>query len=257
VTITLRNLTLNTVTLDTFFDDRRILRTTLPPFGHPSGLDRVDLTALATVDEINRNPQITALRTSTPPIVSVVVTENPNDLVLGPTNILRETSGPTDLTLGAVADGQTLIRSGSALIGAAFIAAPTDVSLLTVRRQTADATPSLLTVDGAIPGAGNRITLTNNTTYAFEIRVVARRADADGENAHWRFEGTISRDANAASTALVGSVTKVVADNVGLSAADVSLSADATNGALEISATGEAGKTIQWTAFLRLVFAAG
>jgi hypothetical protein len=31
---------------------------------------------------------------------------------------LRETSGPTTLTLGAVADGQVLQRSGSTVVGA-------------------------------------------------------------------------------------------------------------------------------------------
>jgi len=31
---------------------------------------------------------------------------------------LRETSGPTTLTLGAVADGQALVRSGSTIVGA-------------------------------------------------------------------------------------------------------------------------------------------
>jgi len=31
---------------------------------------------------------------------------------------LRETSGPTTLTLGAVADGQVLKRSGSTVVGA-------------------------------------------------------------------------------------------------------------------------------------------
>lgn len=32
---------------------------------------------------------------------------------------LRETSGPTTLTLGAVADGETLVRSGSTIVGSA------------------------------------------------------------------------------------------------------------------------------------------
>lgn len=32
---------------------------------------------------------------------------------------IRETGGPTDLTVGAIADGQTLVRSGSTIIGSA------------------------------------------------------------------------------------------------------------------------------------------
>lgn len=39
---------------------------------------------------------------------------------------IRETSGPTLLTLGAIADGQTLVRSGATIIGAAPGGAPVD-----------------------------------------------------------------------------------------------------------------------------------
>jgi hypothetical protein len=32
---------------------------------------------------------------------------------------LRETAGPTTLTVGAIADGETLVRSGSTIVGSA------------------------------------------------------------------------------------------------------------------------------------------
>lgn len=38
---------------------------------------------------------------------------------------LRETSGPTLLAFGAIADGQTLVRSGTAIVGSTVTAAPT------------------------------------------------------------------------------------------------------------------------------------
>ena len=82
--------------------------------------------------------------------------------------------------------------------------------------------------------------------------VAARRADADNESAGWRFSGVIDRNTNAASTALVGAVTATT-DAKDSSAWTVAVTADTTNGALIITATGETSKTIRWVAFVRTV----
>jgi hypothetical protein len=114
---------------------------------------------------------------------------------------------------------------------------------------TTNATPTAITfTDGLV--------LPNDTTWMFEIDVVARRTDADGESAAYRLLGCIDRNANAASTALVGSVGKTVIaeDNA---AWDVAATADTTNGAITVTVTGEASKTILWTARVRLVEASG
>ncbi len=96
----------------------------------------------------------------------------------------------------------------------------------------------------------------NDSTYFFSIEVAARRTDADGESAAYKLEGCIDRNANAASTALVGTVLKTVLaeDNT---AWDVSATADTTNGALALTVTGEAAKTIYWVSYIKLVKVTG
>ena len=57
--------------------------------------------------------------------------------------------------------------------------------------------------------------LANDSTWKFKVDLVARRTDADDESAAYRFEGCIDRNANAASTRIVGSnvVKNVVAED--------------------------------------------
>ena len=113
--------------------------------------------------------------------------------------------------------------------------------------QTTNATQTELKSNGS-----GRLTLSNDSTWAFEIIVVARRTNADNESAGYTFTGVIDRNANAASTAIVGTVTKVVlAEDT--AAWDVTVDADTTNGSLRIRVTGEAAKTIHWVAFARTV----
>jgi hypothetical protein len=79
----------------------------------------------------------------------------------------------------------------------------------------------------------------------FTIYVTARRTDVDGESAYYRIDGCI--DNNAGTTAAVGTITTtVIAEDT--AAWDVVASADNTNDALIITVTGEASKTINWTA---------
>jgi hypothetical protein len=70
-----------------------------------------------------------------------------------------------------------------------------------------------------------------------------------GDTASWEFKGAIKRGANAASTAIVGTVIKdVVAYDAGASAWDVTFTADTTNGGLKVEVTGAAATTIRWVA---------
>lgn len=112
------------------------------------------------------------------------------------------------------------------------------------RRQTTDGTAN---VELFLDGSAARNTLVNNSTCTFQIHVLARRTNGDGENAHYKFEGAIKRDANAASTAIVGAVTKtVVAEDT--AAWDAQVTADTTNGSVKVDVTGEAAKNINWVA---------
>lgn len=127
-------------------------------------------------------------------------------------------------------------------------------SVLVSRNVTSNGTQTEIYLDGAT--ATKRLVLSNDTTWMFDILITARRTDADNESAAYRLVGCIDRNANAASTALVGSVTKtVIAEDT--AAWDVDAQADTTNGALVIKVTGEAAKTIRWVARVALVEVTG
>lgn len=118
-------------------------------------------------------------------------------------------------------------------------------SELVARVQTTDNTPTLLTL------AGDLIVLPDNTTWAFSILVVARRTDTDNEGAGYQFYGVIDRNAGAASTALIGSVSKtVIAEDT--AAWDINVTANSTAGSLDIIVTGEIAKTINWVAVVKI-----
>ncbi len=123
---------------------------------------------------------------------------------------------------------------------------------LIARIETTDATPSEMFLDGN----SQRITLRIDSTYYFRAKIAARRTDANNESAIYTLEGGIDCNTNAASTAIVGTVTKTVLaeDSV---AWDVSATADTTNGTLKLTVTGEAAKTIRWVAWIELVQVTG
>ena len=125
-----------------------------------------------------------------------------------------------------------------------------------MRRTTTDATPVPLSMDGAAP-SGSGITtsthfiLLNNQAVFADIRVVARSASGADHAAFMR-RVLIKRDANAASTAIIGTVLSPTADikSAGATSWDVSPAAiaTATEGGLLINVTGAASTTIVWGA---------
>lgn len=121
---------------------------------------------------------------------------------------------------------------------------------LTLRRQTTNSTPAELFLDGS----SLRMAIPTDTTWGFDIMVTARRTDANGESAFYRFEGCI--DNNAGTTALVGSVVSAtpIEDTAGWACA---VTADDTNDALIITVTGENAKTINWVARAHIVQVTG
>lgn len=112
---------------------------------------------------------------------------------------------------------------------------------------TANATPTALTTDGGTAGAANQAVLANNSVICISGQVTARQSTGDVKC--WTFSAAVKRGANAAATALVGTPTvTVVGADAGASAWAVDIIADTTNGALVVRATGEASKSIVWTA---------
>jgi len=119
-----------------------------------------------------------------------------------------------------------------------------------MRNQTTNGTTTSLYLDGV----GDRLNIANDTAWMFEIKIVARRTDADGESAGYIMRGVINNDSNI--TSLVGSLTEEYA-NEDTSTWAVNAVADDANDALDIQVTGEASKTINWVAFVRTVEVTG
>lgn len=127
-----------------------------------------------------------------------------------------------------------------------------------LRRQTTDATLTVLTADANAPGAANIPVLPNTSLYGFRIRVTciqsAGSAGTVGDCKAWDVVGSIKRGAAAANTALLGTPTITVlgadtglgADNV--TGAIISITADTTRGGINVNVTGEVNKTLRWVA---------
>lgn len=115
-----------------------------------------------------------------------------------------------------------------------------------LRRQTADATSTVLTTSGAAPSSANQITLSNSEAFAFTGMIVARQQAAGGtQSAAWKVEGLIRREASAAATVLVNSALTVISNVPGWA---VAVSADTTNGCLAVTVNGASGINIRWVA---------
>lgn len=72
----------------------------------------------------------------------------------GPAKSIRETSGPTVLTLGAVADGEYLKRSGSTVVGAAVSSALPEMAARIASSALSDAFVTFPGVSAYVGGTG-------------------------------------------------------------------------------------------------------
>lgn len=123
-------------------------------------------------------------------------------------------------------------------------------SYFVARRNTTDATQSVLTLDGAAPSASNRLTIASQTSWAFNIKISAYNT-TDNQAGWWLIRGGIRRNA-ANSTIIVGSPIYENGTEASLGTSSVQVVADDTNEALEIRVTGVDGKTVRWTATIEL-----
>lgn len=117
--------------------------------------------------------------------------------------------------------------------------------LYVLRNITTTATATELFLDGT--AGTQRIVVPNNSVWTFDILVAARRTDATGGGAGYRFTGVLRKDTTAGTLTFVGTPSKQVLGETN-TAWDATLAVDTTNGSLKISATGEASKTIRWVA---------
>jgi hypothetical protein len=148
--------------------------------------------------------------------------------------------------------GSTNSISSKVVIGTVFsqTAGTYQMGQLGVAAITADATATVLKSDTSAVSSSTQCTLQNNNAMAFTVEVVARNTST-GMAGRWEAKGLIKRGANASATALVGTptVTLTNADNEAwIVAGAIAVTADTTNGALAITATGTASTTIHWLA---------
>ncbi|MBD0273679.1 MAG: hypothetical protein ICV73_17340, partial [Acetobacteraceae bacterium] len=131
-----------------------------------------------------------------------------------------------------------------------------------LRRQTTDAAPSRLTADGGAPSPTNTANLPNNSAFACRILVVAKEVGGGNAKAMWDFVALARRDASAGATLVSSTPAANTAQAAALSAGatagwSITLSADAANGGIALTAVGTAGATINWVARILSVEAVG
>jgi hypothetical protein len=118
-------------------------------------------------------------------------------------------------------------------------------ALLIIGAQTTDATATALRSETAAAGTTNQVILPNNSAYLFKATVISN-VTGGGNTSAWKLEGAIKRGANAASTAIVGTVTTtLLAADAGAATWAIAATADTTNGGLRITFTGQASTTIR------------
>lgn len=122
-------------------------------------------------------------------------------------------------------------------------------SLYVLRTLTTSAGSTELFLDGT--AGSNRLTIANNTVWAFEILVAARTNTAGGHaGGGYRVTGVIE---NAAGTvSLIGAVSLTVLGE-DVAAWNLLVTADDDNNALVIRASGTTGTSIRWVATVRTV----
>jgi hypothetical protein len=168
--------------------------------------------------------------------------------------IQYNSAGTTAGAAGVTTDGTNLTVAGVITeSGGDFSVSGDAVSKQYVlRNSTTNATPTELFLNGS----STRMTMTLDSTWKFDVHVVGRRTDVDGESAGFHIEGCIDINTSTSSCSLVGSVLKTIVakDNANW---DVDVFANSTVGALNIVVTGEAAKNIKWVAFVRTIEVVG
>lgn len=113
---------------------------------------------------------------------------------------------------------------------------------------TTDGVSTELFVGGISP---NRLAIPVDTTWNFDIKIVARNILLTNEVASFNFQGIINRDSG--TPALVGGLSRTT---LGISTAfltaDANVTADVANNSLKVSVTGETGKQVKWDVIVSL-----
>jgi len=148
----------------------------------------------------------------------------------------------------AIGSGSNASQFGSIAFAGGEFANPGDAQHgnYILRNTTTTNTATQLFLDGAAV----QFIVPNNSVVTFDILVAARRTDAVGGGAGYRFVGVVRKDSTATSVALIGNASKTVLGETNVPW-DANVSVDTATGALRVFGTGETGKTIRWVAVMR------
>lgn len=178
-----------------------------------------------------------------------------NSIAIGNTANAAQTNS-TCIGFGATTD----FSSETNLSNAGFAASgDIHISIFNYYGYSTSATPLELQVGtGAYSTApASYITLTNNSSYAFTIDIVAQTKGGAVDCAMWTTQFLIQRGANAAATALVGTPSGLTTPTFATTGATtngwaVAVTADTTNGRPAIKVTGVAATNISWVANVKM-----
>jgi chloramphenicol 3-O-phosphotransferase len=198
-------------------------------------------TLLGNLSAISSNQTITLSPTGT----GTVAISPVGALTVNPTAASTINNASIGVTTPLAGSFTALSSNTSVNIGNGFFTTLGDArqSVYVLRNITTTATPTLLYLNGS----STLLVLRNNSVYTFSILVAGRRTDAVGDGAGYRIEGAIRQDTTAASTTLIGAVSQYILGET-TAAWNATVTADVTNGSLNITVTGEAAKTIRWVA---------
>jgi len=196
-------------------------------------------------------PSFRALAYADLPIV--LFKENPSSpvaLVASGANSVAIGSGASSTGANAIAHGAGSSSNVANIVtfaNGSFASAGDAQSIRVVSRNS---TTNNTTTELFVDGSAQRLVLPNNSAWTYNIQVVGRRTDATGGYAMYNFVGGIVRDATAATTTIPASSRTTIFETDG--AWNCTISADTTNGSLNINVTGQAAKTIRWVATIEL-----
>lgn len=158
-------------------------------------------------------------------------------------------NGIRSVALGEYAHARGTTGRLSFSSGRRSITGDTQWSLLTLQRVTTDATPTRLTSTGGALAAANQMTMPAHAVQGVSGRVVAYERNT-GDAKVWSFFA-VSKRIGAGTFSLIGTVTPTVEGaDAGASAWAISVTADDTNKAIDVTVTGESSKTIDWVCVL-------
>lgn len=152
--------------------------------------------------------------------------------------VTGENSSITGVGAGSILPGQKSYANGSF----AF-AGDAQHSIYVLRNQTTTSTPTELFLDGT----SARLDIPAFSVVSFDIVVSARRTDASGEGACYKFTGAAIKNATDATISMINTPSKTVVAETN-TAWDADVTADTSTGAIKITVTGENSKTIRWVA---------